>query len=286
MIHDLKKHLSNILNENITKVSSVRGGDISKAYKIETSENSYFLKINKNLDAFEMFQTEAAGLELIRNTNTIKAPKVLACDTFESSAFLLMEFIESKSPSNLDFENLGLQLADLHKNTRNLFGLNHNNFIGNLTQSNSLQNTWVDFYTQERLLPQLKLVKQKHLLSDKECPTENEIKQSLNSLFVNINPSLLHGDLWSGDYIISKNGIPYLIDPAVYYGHNEVDIAMTKLFGGFDDTFYNAYFSNFKPNELTSTRIEIYQLYYLLVHLNLFGKSYRSSVVSILKKYF
>ncbi|MCF7568577.1 fructosamine kinase family protein [Sabulilitoribacter arenilitoris] len=285
MISHLKPLLSNLLNETITKVSSVSGGDISQAYKIYTTKNSYFLKLN-SASTLNMFQAEAYGLELIAKTNTIKTPKVIAFDSFENSAFLLMEFIESKRATAEDFKLLGEQLATLHKCTSDSFGLDKDNYIGSLPQSNSAHKTWVKFYTHERLLPQLELAQQKGLLSVSECPSEQHIKNHLELLFKGIKPSLLHGDLWSGNYLISKNSEPYLIDPAVYYGHNEVDIAMTKLFDGFGNAFYESYHSYFPLDENTSARIDIYQLYYLLVHLNLFGSSYYGSVVSILKKYF
>jgi fructosamine-3-kinase len=197
-----------------------------------------------------------------------------------------MEFIESKSPSNLDFKTLGSKLAELHQNTSDVFGLNKDNFIGSLFQSNKPNSSWVDFYLKERLLSQLQLAKQNHLLSEKECPSEKMISEKLENLFLNVKPSLLHGDLWSGNYLIAKDGTPFLIDPATYYGHSEVDIAMTKLFGGFGDDFYNAYYRNNTTDSKTASRIEIYQLYYLLVHLNLFGKSYYNSVHSILKRHF
>ncbi|WP_341216997.1 fructosamine kinase family protein, partial [uncultured Wocania sp.] len=261
------------------------GGDISQAYKIDTANNSYFLKLN-SVSTLNMFQTEAYGLDLIAKTNTIKTPKVLAFDSFENSAFLLMDFVESKRATTEDFKLLGEQLATLHKCSSDNFGLDKDNYIGSLPQSNSAHKNWVEFYTHERLLPQLELAKQKGLLSVAECPSEQHIKNQLELLFKGIKPSLLHGDLWSGNYLISKNGEPYLIDPAVYYGHNEVDIAMTKLFGGFGESFYESYHSYYPLDENTSARIDIYQLYYLLVHLNLFGSSYYSSVKSILQKYF
>ncbi|AUP80787.1 fructosamine kinase family protein [Flavivirga eckloniae] len=286
MHNDLKSHLSNIIKESITKVSVIHGGDISEAFKIETPDNCYFLKLNKALNALKMFQAETYGLQLIGKTNTIKTPEVLACDSFQNSAFLLMEFIESKAASTEDLENLGKQLAHLHHCTSTYFGLDQNNFIGSLPQSNKTNISWVKFYTTERLLVQLELAKQKGLLSNNEFPTAQKIEEALEPLFADVKPALLHGDLWSGNYLISSDGTPYLIDPAVYYGHNEVDIAMTKLFGGFGNSFYDAYHANLKKDEHTSYRIDIYQLYYLLVHLNLFGSSYYGSVVSILKKYF
>lgn len=281
-----QNHISNLLKEPIKRVQPVSGGDISQTHKITTTKNNYFLKTNKTVNAFSMFKAEALGLKYINNTKTIKTPKVLCHDTYQNTSFLLMEFIDSKPPTHNDFINLGLKLAELHKNTSETFGFEHHNFIGNLNQSNKTNKAWVMFYTNERLIPQLQLAKQSGLLSANECPSKDIITQNLEELFYNIKPSLLHGDLWSGNYLISTEGIPYLIDPAIYYGHHEVDIAMTKLFGGFGDSFYNAYQSIFPKDINTKARIEIYQLYYLLVHLNLFGRSYYSSVVSILKKYF
>ncbi|SEQ53212.1 Fructosamine-3-kinase [Hyunsoonleella jejuensis] len=286
MTDSLKSYLNSLLQQPIKKISRVSGGDISQAYRIETATNSYFLKLNNATNALTMFQTETYGLETIAKTNTIKTPTVLACDSFKDSAFLFMEFIESKSPSTKDFINLGEQLAKLHESTCDTYGLDHDNFIGRLPQSNTEHSAWVDFYTYERLLPQLELAKQQRLLLSSECPSVTHIKTQLKPLFEDIKPSLLHGDLWSGNYLISKNGEPYLIDPAVYYGHHEVDIAMSKLFGGFGDAFYERYFSRIPSSEHSSARIEIYQLYFLLVHLNMFGRSYYGSVSSILRKYF
>ncbi|MFB9056359.1 fructosamine kinase family protein [Mariniflexile ostreae] len=286
MDQGLKYHLSDLLSESIIKVSPVLGGDISKAYRMDTPNSSYFLKLNPTGDALKMFQTEAFGLQCIDNSNTIKTPKVVACGKVKGSAFLVMEFIESKPASSKDFETLGRQLAQLHQSSSKDFGLNHDNFIGSLPQSNTLHTNWSAFFAQERLGPQLELAKQKHLLSNHECPTEQNITSVVEPLFKNIRPTLVHGDLWQGNYLISKCGTPYLIDPAVYFGHHEVDIAMTKLFGGFSNNFYTAYSSMIPNDENTTIRLEIYQLYYLLVHLNLFGKLYYSNVMSILKKYF
>ncbi|XCF05683.1 fructosamine kinase family protein [Tamlana crocina] len=286
MQNDLKIHLSGILNEDICSMSPVHGGDISTAYKIETATNAYFLKTNQASSALTMFEIEANGLNLIGSTNTIKTPKVLFCNRFGNHAFLLMEFIESKSPSAKDFEHLGQQLAQLHQCSSKNFGLETDNFIGSLPQSNTQHSNWVDFYIHERLQPQFKLAHQKHLLTSSEIPSVKKMNNSLSPLFKNIKPSLLHGDLWSGNYLISKDGTPYLIDPAVYFGHNEVDIAMSKLFGGFGESFYQSYVEIFPFSDETSARIDIYQLYYLLVHLNLFGNSYRNSVKTILEKYF
>jgi fructosamine-3-kinase len=181
---------------------------------------------------------------------------------------------------------LGKQLANLHLNKSKTFGFNTDNFIGTLPQSNTTHHNWVDFYVEERLVPQLKIAIQRHLLTPAEVPDLSTMKLKTVDIFKYVQPSLLHGDLWSGNYLISKDGIPYLIDPAAYYGHSEVDIAMSLLFGGFDNSFYEAYHAVIPKETDTIARIELYQLYYLLVHLNLFGSSYYNSVKRITNKYF
>lgn len=286
MTIEFQNQLSLIIGISIRNIIPVSGGDISLAYKVKTELKTCFLKVNSGKGALTMFQKEKNGLETIAQTKTISTPKIYACDSFNNDAFLLMEYIESKLPSNNDFKTLGFKLAELHQSTSDNFGLKEDNFIGSLFQSNKQNSSWVDFYIYERLLPQLQLAQKKGLLSEDECPSEIVIKDKLEDLFYNVKPSLLHGDLWSGNYLISKNGIPYLIDPAVYYGHNEVDIAMTKLFGGFGEEFYKSYYTIYSSDTKTASRIEIYQLYYLLVHLNLFGRPYYSSVIQILNKYF
>ena len=280
------EYLSKLLKSKIKQTKPISGGDISQAYKVTTQNGTFFLKTNKATNALDMFKAEALGLDHIGQTKTIKSPKVLYYNIFQNTSFLIMDFIESKSPSHDDFKNLGLKLAQLHQSSKSFFGLEHDNFIGSLPQSNNPHRSWIDFYTNQRLLPQLELAKQSGLLNNNDCPSTTIIINNLELMFKNIKPALLHGDLWSGNYLISKEGIPYLIDPAVYYGHHEVDIAMSKLFGGFGSGFYNAYHSLFPKDSNTEVRIEIYQLYYLLVHLNLFGRSYYQSVKTILKKYF
>lgn len=279
-------YLSNILESNIENIQSVSGGDISSAYVIKAESNKYFLKVNSNPIALEMFLSEKKALTAIANTNTISTPKVISCDSFNNNSFLLMEYIEAKSPNSNELNQLGKQLALLHKVTSDNFGFDSNNFIGSLHQSNKKHDNWNDFYIEERLIPQLKLAKSKKLLPAIEIPDKHKLKEACFPSFKDAKPSLLHGDLWSGNYLISTSGKPNLIDPAIYFGHNEVDIAMSKLFGGFGTSFYDSYYSIIPKDEFTEDRIQLYQLYFLLVHLNLFGVSYYSSVKQILSKYF
>lgn len=262
------------------------GGDISRAYKISTSSQKFFCKIHSGNQAFDMFQSEKDGLDAIRNTKTIAAPQVYFCEAWEKGAFLIMEYVEAERSTDRGMAALGRQLAQLHERECSTFGWNRDNFIGSLPQSNERSGSWSEFYVAERLQPQLELSINRGLLSQMEVPSTGRMLTVIEEMCNNVKPSLLHGDLWGGNYLISSDGTPYLIDPAVYEGHNEVDIAMSMLFGGFGNSFYTAYEEILPTDSYSPDRIKLYQLYYLLVHLNLFGVSYYSSVKAILKSYF
>lgn len=286
MNSSLLNYIESQLEEKIIIYYAISGGDTSEALKVTTSTATFFIKINNASPARPMFEAERYGLNAIAESNTVGTPKIHLCDSFNEWSFLVMDFIESKVPNTKDFELLGSKLAELHYNTHDYFGFTDNNFIGSLPQVNKTVDSWSEFYTYQRLMPQLQLAQKNKLLNAIECPDEQVIEQRLNQLCDHVKPSLLHGDLWSGNYLISSKGIPYLIDPAVYYGHNEIDIAMSLLFGGFSASFYEAYFSHFKKETGFEDRIQLYQLYYYLVHLNLFGRSYYPSVASILQEQF
>lgn len=287
MDKDIKAHIEYLLCIKIEQVQSVSGGDISNAYLLKTESERFFCKVNTDPSAFDMFWTEKSGLEAIAETKTIATPKVLLCEKLETGGFLLMEHIESKRASSTETELLGHQLAALHQlSISESFGWETDNFIGSLPQSNKKHSDWKQFYTQERLLTQLKMAHDSGKLNAHEIPSEEGIFKSCENLFPDVRPALLHGDLWSGNYLISEKGKPYLIDPATYYGHYEVDLAMTRLFGGFGDSFYEAHSEHFPKIGGEAERNDLYQLYYLLVHLNLFGSSYKAAVITILNRYF
>ncbi len=287
MYKNLKAHIEYLLCIKIERIQAISGGDISKASLLQTNSEHFFCKVNHHPSAFEMFQAEKAGLQAIEKTKTIATPKVLLCEKLKKGGFLLMEYIKPKNTTSKDMESFGHQLAALHElSSSETFGWTSDNFIGSLPQLNKTATDWTAFYVQERLLTQIQIARDTHRLSDTEIPSEGQLLKTCHNLFPKLKPSLLHGDLWSGNYLISENGTPCLVDPAVYYGHHEVDIAMTKLFGGFDSCFYSAYTEHFPKLGGEKERSEIYQLYYLLVHLNLFGSSYKSSVTGILKAYF
>lgn len=287
MDKELTKHLEYILCSKILKISAVSGGDISRAFLLESETEKFFCKVNSNKGAYDMFLAERNGLHALKKTKAIGVPSAFHIESYQEGAFLLMEYIEIKNPDSKNMELLGRRLAQLHqKPTNSFFGYGVDNYIGSLYQSNKQQSEWTTFYVQERIIPQFKLAFDKGLLSRNETPMENKLLKVCETFFPSVRPSLLHGDLWSGNFLIAKNGSPYLIDPAVYYGHYEVDLAMTKLFGGFGETFYRAYKEITPPEYGEKERLEIYQLYYLLVHLNLFGPSYKTPVKRILTTYF
>ena len=283
----LLSYISHLTNKELHNIQSLSGGSISSAYCLKWDNGAYFLKVNANSDALEMFVAEQKGLQAIEETNSIAVPKAHHVEVYDNKAFLLMDYVESKSPNTSDFKALGTQLAKLHLNHKDKFGFTSNNFIGSLPQSNSKHTNWAEFYWYERIAPQLKLAERNKLLKTSELPTAQTAITVYEDLLGNdIKPSLIHGDLWAGNYLIAADGTPFLIDPAVYWGHSMVDIAMSKLFGGFGDEFYSAYHAIIPKTANHNAQIDLYQLYFLLVHLNMFGRSYYGGVAAILKRYF
>jgi fructosamine-3-kinase len=279
-------YIAGKISEEIISVKPVSGGDISAAYRIDTAVGRYFLKVNDTPFAPEMFRAEREGLQAIEETKTIAVPHVHLADIADGQSFLLMDFVESKRPDTSDYQRLGTQLAELHRCTQLGFGYSSDNFIGRLPQNNRLHSGWAEFYWYERVFPQLQQAHKAGLIQSQMMPEEEKAIALFRNMFGEVKPSLLHGDLWGSNYLIATDGIPHLIDPAVYYGHSMVDIAMSRLFGGFGTAFYDAYHRIIPKPDHYDAQIELYQLYYLLVHLNLFGGGYYSSVASILRRYF
>ena len=284
---NLINYISHITNKEFHAIQPLSGGSISSAYLLKWDKGTYFLKANSNSDALEMFMAEQKGLQAIEETATIAVPKVHEVGMHNGTAFILMDYVESKSANTNDYKSLGTQLAKLHLKHKAKFGFISDNFIGSLPQSNKQYSDWANFYWHERIAPQLKLAKQNNLLHASKIISEQTAIAVFEELLgKDVKPTLLHGDLWAGNYLIATDGTPYLIDPATYWGHSMVDIAMSKLFGGFGNEFYTAYHEIIPKTDNYNAQIDLYQLYFLLVHLNIFGRSYYGSVSSILKHYF
>ncbi|WP_373517413.1 fructosamine kinase family protein [Pricia sp.] len=255
----LKDRLEYLLCVNIESIRSISGGDISQAYLLETESERFFCKVNHADQANKMFLAEKKALEEIARTKEIAVPKVVLCEVLDKGGFLVMEYIEPKRASPKEMEQFGHQLAQFHqKSAANTFGWETDNYIGSLPQSNKENEGWAKFYVAERLIPQLRLSVDSKRLQNDEIPSEQRLLEICHKLFPDVKPSLLHGDLWSGNYMVSQEGRPYLIDPATYYGHHEVDIAMTRLFGGFGNQFYGAYAEHFPKIGGEKERNDIY----------------------------
>ena len=274
-----------IIGDKIHGKSTIGGGDIHKALKITTMTRSFFLKYNDGLDAASVFKSEAFGLDFIRDTRAIDVPGGLKWIDTEDEGGLIMDYISSSHPSPVFWRLFGKKLASLHKNTNPAFGFVQDNYIGHLPQSNSEHTSWPEFYSNERILPQIIMARDLGHISREVVQRAERFCNRLNDLFPSESSALLHGDLWSGNFICQKNMRPCLIDPAVYYGHREMDLAMSVLFGGFDQEFYTSYNTHFPLENGWENRIPYGQLYYLLVHVNLFGISYLERVNGVLKSF-
>ncbi|WP_240468757.1 fructosamine kinase family protein [Gracilibacillus sp. YIM 98692] len=274
-------------DSTIKSVDSVSGGDINQAYLVQTAKQSYFVKTNQNVLS-HFFKAEAEGLNRIQQTNTIDVPKVYHYDTDANNATvcLIMEWVEGRANANTG-TLLGERLAELHlKDVGSKFGLDMPTFVGTLPQENQFYENWVSYYREKRLQQQLEIGIAKGRMPKHR---RNRLEALMEKLDVHIpahpKSSLLHGDLWGGNWLTGPNGNPYLIDPSIVYGDHAFEIAFTELFGGFPHDFYEAYQAHNPLPDYYQDAKPLYQLFYLLVHLNMFGEGYGGSVDRILKHY-
>lgn len=286
----------------IARTDRVSGGDINKSYALTlTTGDRIFMKANAKENA-AFFTAEAACLSAIAETGAIGTPHLLCTGTDDGEevgySFLLMDFIESGKKRADYFETFARELAAMHKaDTESFlslesaenagtkqFGFFQNNFIGARTQDNSPTADWISFFRDRRLIPQFKAADR--YFSDSDRALNTKLLDHLEKFLTEPEkPSLLHGDLWGGNVLADKDGKAILIDPAAYVGHAEADLAMTELFGGFPPAFYDAYKEAYKMQDGYEDRRDLYNLYHLLNHLNMFGASYLNPVQSIVAEY-
>lgn len=274
----LLNHIQSKLNISVLDVDAVSGGDINNVYRFQCNDYSYLLKVNDRYKYPDMFTKEQQGLDAIRETNAIAVPEVVLQGEFGNESYLILEWINVSSANMLASSKLGMQLAHLHKSTNARFGFYTDNYMGSLIQTNNWYATWSDFFIEQRLQPMVKMAIDKNELTRNDVHQFDQLYKKLPGLFTEEPPALLHGDLWGGNYLISTEGKPYLIDPAISYGNREFDIAMTTLFGGFDRAFYEAYNNEFPLLPGWQQRLKLWNLYPLLVHVNLFGGMYAKQV--------
>ncbi len=268
------------INATLTSAQTVTGGDINQSARLQTEAGVFFLKWNESSPK-DMFKAEASGLNLLASADCgLVIPDIILM----GDDFLLLKFIEEGHSGNSYL--FGSKLAMMHKKSNELFGLDHSNYIGRLPQSNQFYADWLDFFVRERIEPQVKI-----------AIDAGKIDRSLSSIFDRVMnftyvrfpdepPALLHGDLWNGNYMWTKEGETAIYDPAVYYGHREMDIAMTRLFGGFDRQFYDGYNDIYPLEDGVEERIKLCNLYPILVHANLFGGGYIEQATRLLKQFF
>ena len=271
----LSAAVEHVLGAPVTGATPVGGGSINRAHRIDAANgHSYFLKWNRNAPR-GMFEAEVDGLSALRDANRVRVPEPVSHGTDDDgTAFLLMEYVVPGASTAAYHTRLGHGLAAIHTaETSAGFGWSRDNWIGLLEQRNNTETSWAEFWREHRIRPQLDRARARGMLSDSAL---DDLLDRIPAALEGVErASLLHGDLWSGNVFADEAGEPVLIDPAVHRGHSEVDLAMSELFGGFGRRFYEAYDETIPiPDEYTEFRRDLYQLYYLLVHVNLFGTSY------------
>lgn len=262
----------------VRSMQFVSGGNINNTVKLVTDQGPFFLKWNEDQDSDDLFEKEERGLSLLRHANDLATPQVLGRGKVGLKNYLLQEFIEKNAPKSTFWEDFGHGLATQHQKTMDQFGLNHDNHIGKLPQKNEPRDNWIDFFIENRLEVQLGLAIYNRYIDQSFAKKFRTVYPQLPGMLPDEPPALLHGDLWSGNFMVGPEGNPYIFDPAVYYGHREIELAFTRLFGGFDPQFYHSYHEAFPLEPGFEERVDIYNLYPLLVHVNLFGTSYLSGV--------
>jgi protein-ribulosamine 3-kinase len=282
---EIQESIFSTIGQSIVHFSFSGGGCINHGGKIETTNGTYFLKWNDLQKFPEMFSAEARGLSLLANSGTLHTPEVISAGATSNYQYLILEFIESRARDQSFWSHFGIGLANLHSHSDEFFGLDHDNYIGSLRQCNCSYKNWIDFFVEQRLQPQLLMCEAAGYPDNGHMRQFEALCKKLPDLLAMEKPALVHGDLWSGNVIPDEFGLPCLIDPAVYYGNREVDLAMTTLFGGFDSSFLKSYQEVFPLQPGYQRRFQLYNLYPLLVHANLFGGSYWLQVVSILNQF-
>jgi fructosamine-3-kinase len=275
-----------VLGTDVESASALSGGSINDAYAVSLADGRrVFVKENRGADP-TMFPTEARGLDWLREAGAIRVPEVVALPATGEPPFIVLELIDPGRRAADFSERLGRQLAALHLAEPDSFGLDHDNFIGRLPQSNQPAGCWSEFYARERIRPQLDMALQAGHLSSGDAADLERLMERLPELVGDDEPpARLHGDLWGGNLHVTEDGQPCLIDPAVFGGHREMDLAMMQLFGGFDSGVFAAYDEAYPLQPEWRDRTALYQLYYLLVHVNLFGSGYVGQTRAAYRRY-
>jgi fructosamine-3-kinase len=282
----LKTALGAALGGDVTLSRRIAGGDINEAYEITLADGRRLFAKANGRAPHGMFAAEARGLAWLDEARALRIPRVVAVSRVEDAQqFLVLELVTTGPPARDFDERLGRGLAALHGCGAPGFGLDHDNFIGRLPQSNAAAPSWADFYRGRRLEAQLELATEGGLTTTRMRRGFDRLWGALEELVGSPEPpARLHGDLWGGNLLCDEVGAPCLIDPAVYGGHREMDLAMMRLFGGFGARVFAAYEEAWPLADGHRERVALYQLYPLMAHVNLFGGGYVGSVETALDR--
>jgi fructosamine-3-kinase len=284
----LRNHFGSSLE--VTALESLSGGCINDAARLDTTEGEFFFKWSRDPRAYQQFRTEKLALEAMRTSETrLQIPEPITAEASQEGvpAFLLTEFIES-GPKNEDFdENLGEGLAELHDYSADQFGFEEDTFCGETLQPNLWTDNWLDFYRDYRLGFQLKLMEGNRSLAEGEKATVQTLLDNLDEYLPTSSdgPSLIHGDLWSGNVMANRDGDPVIIDPAAYFADREAEFGMMFLFGGFSEDVYRAYESASPLRDNWRETVELYSLYHVLNHFNIFGGHYKRQALEMVRSW-
>jgi fructosamine-3-kinase len=260
----------------------VGGGSINRCYRLTTGDGTFFAKLGEP-QASVVYEAEAAGLEALERAAAVRVPKLVAVGCDDALAYLVLEWIDFGPKTATAESELGRALAAQHRSTATYFGWERDNTIGATEQLNQPGDDWIEFFRDRRLRHQLELASARGL-PDQVLSEGRLLLDRMQRLFEDHRPeaSLLHGDLWGGNWGVDDTGTPYVFDPAVYFGDREVDLAMTRLFGGYGDAFYRAYAAEWPLAGGWEPRVGLYNLYHLINHFNLFGSGYLGSIYDAL----
>jgi fructosamine-3-kinase len=264
---------------------TIGGGCINQAYLISNNREQYFVKLNRS-DLLDMFAAEAKGLSEIAGTETIKVPRVICWGVAGDRSYLVLEYldlIDNATPQN--WNQMGRDLAKMHQrriSPDRQFGWHIDNTIGSTPQINTWEDNWATFFTNHRIGYQLQLAQS----NGGKFPRATALIAKIPKLLANYRPkpSLVHGDLWSGNASFTTAGVPVIFDPATYWGDREVDVAMAALFGGFPNAFFQGYADVYPLDPDYSTRKILYDLYHILNHHNLFGGNYQGQANNMIDR--
>lgn len=280
----IANHLRNTEAIHIYSSNELGGGCIHHAHRVESNKGTFFLKWNTK-DQEHNFEVEEKGLYKLAETNTIHTPRPMQRGGVGNLVYLALEFIDQGQPKAKFWEHFGSQLALLHRNSSDYFGLEYNNYIGSLAQSNVQHSDWLRFFIEQRIQAVFQKAYDAGYFGKEWTSKFDQFFKQLEAYFPDEKPALIHGDLWGGNYMVNVQGEVSFFDPAIYYANREIELAFMTLFDRQPDNFYEAYNESFPLSPGWQNRLDTYNLYPLLVHVVLFGGGYVKSVKQIISRF-